>query len=147
MTVEFVKAISFAGLGWVLFLPIALMGIDILTGLINACWKEKNFESAKMRSGLAKKTGEIVTILIAVLFMYGMALPEYVLNFVSLYIIFMELMSVVENVDKLGFPWPKFIKDVINNVGTTIQNDDLATIKKKLSELEKQIPVTGDQKV
>lgn len=144
MTIEVIKSISFANLGWVLFLPLALMSLDILTGLVNACFKEKNFESAKMRSGLAKKTGEIVIIIMAVLFMYGMALPEYVLNFVSLYIIFMEFMSVVENTEKLGFPWPKFVKDVINNVNTTVQNDDLVTIKKKLEELEKQIPVTGN---
>ncbi|MBR2189577.1 MAG: phage holin family protein [Eubacterium sp.] len=129
------KTIHFASLTWLLILPMAMMAIDILTGLINA-WKQKDFQSALMRSGLAKKAGEILILVVGILFTYGMGLPSYILKLISLYIILMELMSVIENLDKLGAPLPKFVKDVINNVGTSVQNDDYQSLVRELKRLE-----------
>lgn len=106
---------------WVLFIPFALMAIDVITGVINA-WVEKNFESSKMRAGLGKKAGEIGILVVGELFSYGLSLPLVVMNCVSFYIIFMEFVSICENIDKLGVPIPKFVKDVINNVDDTLQN-------------------------
>lgn len=127
--------IHFVSLLWLLLIPVAMMGIDIITGLINA-WATNSFESAKMRAGLAKKCGEMVVILIGMMFTYGMSLPEYILKGVSAYIIFMELMSVMENLDKLGVPIPKFISKVLNNVDDALQNsEDVEEIKKELEEL------------
>jgi phage-related holin len=77
---EFIKTIHFASLTWILILPLSLMGIDVLTGLFNALWKEKNFKSSVMRSGLTKKVGEIAIILIGILFTYGMTLPLYIMK-------------------------------------------------------------------
>lgn len=136
--VDIVKEIHFASFSWLLLLPASMMAIDIITGLMYA-WSKKTFQSAKMRSGLVKKAGEMLVILIGVLFTYGMGIPIYILNFVSLYIIIMELMSVVENLDKLGVPLPKALKDVINNVGESLRNDDMAELMKKLKEAEKTI--------
>ena len=136
--VDIVKEIHFASFSWLLLLPASMMAIDIITGLMYA-WSKKTFQSAKMRSGLVKKAGEMLVILIGVLFTYGMGIPIYILNFVSLYIIIMELMSVVENLDKLGVPLPKALKDVINNVGESLRNDDIAELMKKLKEAEKTI--------
>ena len=133
-----IKTLHFASIVWLLFLPTAMMGIDIITGLLGA-WVAKDFQSTKMRAGLAKKAGELMIILIGILFTYGMELPDYILNFAALYIIIMELMSIVENLDKLGAPLPKVIKEVINNVGTAVQNDDYNELMKKLKEAEKVI--------
>ena len=92
--------------------------------------------SAKMRTGLAKKCGEILIILIGMMFMYGMNLPSYILTGISAYIIFMEFMSVMENLKKLGVPIPNFIAKVLNNVDESLKNDDYAEIKRKLEELQ-----------
>ena len=56
---------------------------------------------------------------------YGLFLPDAVMNCVSFYIIFMEFVSILENVDALGVPIPKFIKDVINNVDDQLQNNGI----------------------
>ena len=136
-----IKSLHFSSFVWLLILPPAMMGIDIITGLLGA-WVAKDFQSTKMRAGLAKKAGELMIILIGILFTYGMELPDYILNFAALYIIIMELMSIVENLDKLGAPLPKVIKDVINNVGTAVQNDDYDELMKKLKEAEKVIQVS-----
>ena len=134
--------LHFASMFWMLLLPTAMMGIDVITGLLWA-WVSKDFQSAKMRSGLAKKCGELVIILVGILLTYGMELPDYILTFVVLYIILMELMSIIENTEKLGAPWPEVIKEAINNAGNAAQNDDYTELIGKLREAEKAIEASN----
>ena len=130
------KEIHFQNMLWLLMIPVAMMAIDIITGLINA-WATNSFQSARMRTGLAKKCGEIIIILIGMMFTYGMNIPKYVLTGISIYIIFMELMSVMENLDKLGVPIPLFISKVLNNVDESLKTaEDYEELKKQLQELQ-----------
>ena len=132
---KILNEIHFASLTWLLLIPVAMMAIDIVTGLLYA-WSTKTFESAKMRTGLAKKCGEIMTIVIGMLFVYGTNIPTYILTGISAYIIFMELMSVLENLDKLGVPIPAFISKVLNNVDDALTNaEDVEELKKEIDEL------------
>lgn len=108
---------------WVLFIPLGLMAIDVLTGIIKA-WAHNDFKSAIMRAGLAKKAGEIMILVVGELVSYGMMLPDVIMNCISFYIIFMEVMSIMENADELGIPIPKFVRDVINNVDDQLQHGD-----------------------
>lgn len=111
---ELLQSIHFSSNIWALAIPFILMGIDIVTGLINA-WIKNIFASAKMRSGLGKKIGEAVIILLGELFFYGAGLPKQIMNGIIIYICFMELMSILENLDKLGVKLPKDIKTRLNN--------------------------------
>lgn len=136
---KFLSEIHFANLIWLLLIPVAMMAIDIVTGLLNA-WATKSFESAKMRTGLAKKCGEILTILIGMMFTYGMSIPKYILTGISVYIIFMELMSVLENLDKLGVPIPAFVSKVLNNVDETLQTaESVEELEKEIEELRELV--------
>lgn len=131
-----IKEIHFANMLWLLLIPVAMMAIDIVTGLINA-WATNSFQSARMRTGLAKKCGEIIIILIGMMFTYGMNLPRYILTGIAVYIIFMELMSVMENLKKLGVPIPAFISKVLNNVDETLKTaEDYEELKRQLEELK-----------
>ena len=131
-----IKEIHFANMLWLLLIPVAMMAIDIVTGLINA-WAPNSFQSARMRTGLAKKCGEIIIILIGMMFTYGMNLPKYILTGIAVYIIFMELMSVMENLKKLGVPIPAFISKVLNNVDETLKTaEDYEELKRQLEELK-----------
>ena len=121
--IDFVSQFRFRNELWVLFIPLALMAIDVVTGIIKA-WVNKDFKSAIMRTGLGKKAGEIVILVVGELVSYGLLLPIAVMNGVSFYIIFMEAVSILENLDKLGVPVPKFVKDAINNVDSTLQGND-----------------------
>lgn len=132
---KILNEIHFASMTWLLLIPAAMMAIDIVTGLLHA-WATESFMSAKMRTGLAKKCGEIVTIIIGMLFVYGTNIPSYILTGISAYIIFMELMSVMENLKKLGVPIPNFISKVLNNVDDSLKNDDYEEIKRKLEEIQ-----------
>lgn len=126
---DILKELHFTSDTWEVILPFALMGLDILTGTVYA-FINKCFQSSKMRAGLGKKVGEIVIIVIGELFSYGAGLPDYIINGVILYIVFMEFMSILENLDKLGVPIPKNIKKALNN----ISEDDIQKVVEKLKE-------------
>lgn len=104
---------------WLVMLPSILMALDVATGFINA-WAKNIIQSSIMRQGLARKFGELTVIAIGQLFFYGLGLPKYCVGFISFYIILMELVSIAENLDKLGVPIPKFIKKVLSNANKKI---------------------------
>ena len=118
---EFISQFHFRNELWVLFIPLGLMAIDVLSGIIKA-WAHNDFQSAIMRAGLAKKAGEIMILIVGELISFGLLLPDTIMNGVSFYIIFMEIMSIIENADELGIPIPGFIKDVINNANDQLQH-------------------------
>lgn len=134
----FFRGFHFKNEVWVLLLPLALMAGDIISGLLYA-WSRNTFKSKKMRSGLSKKAGEIMILVFGELFAFGMTLPTFVMNGISAYIIFMEIMSIAENLKKLDVPIPAFISKVLNTVDETLREDDVAEMLKKVSELETEV--------
>jgi toxin secretion/phage lysis holin len=131
--------ISFAGEEWKFVVPFALMVIDFLTGVIHA-WASGHLKSFKMREGLQKKFAEICILVIGVLFETGLGLPKYVLSGFSIYIIFMEMISICENLKKMGVPIPSFINKAFNSVNK-LQVDELTD-----DELKKLIALLKDDK-
>lgn len=118
---QIVSQFDFRNEWWVLFTPLIIMGVDIITGVVKA-WVNKNFEASIMRTGLGKKAGEVAILIVGELLSYALNLPDIVMDAVSFYIIFMEAMSIMENVNQLGIPIPKFVRDAINNANDQLQN-------------------------
>jgi len=58
---------------------------------------------------------------------------------ISLYIIYMELMSICENAKKMGAPLPGFVSKVLDTVDATLKEEDVTEAVKKIKELEKEI--------
>jgi phage-related holin len=58
------------------------------------------------------------------LFTYGMQLPNIFIKCVSLYIIFMEVVSIFENLDKMGVPIPRFVKKALRNASYKLEKED-----------------------
>lgn len=133
-TLNYLNSMQFTSTWWVLGFPTIMMGLDILTGLIYA-WISQTFDSSKMRSGLGKKFAELSYIVIGAIATISLSVPIYILNGIAFYIIFMELMSIIENCDKLGAPVPGFVKKVVNNINDSLSKDDLETIKEKLEKI------------
>ena len=106
------------------------MAIDILTGSLNA-WAKGDFKSFKMRQGLVKKCGEVTILGIGELFTIGMILPTYIMSGVSFYIIFMELISICENLQKMGVPIPKFIKKALSDTEKALEDKESVDSKKE----------------
>lgn len=123
---------------WMLLLPFCMIGLDFLTGLVYA-WASKTFKSSKMRTGLSKKVGEIAILVIGELFSYALGLPDYLMVFISMYICLMELMSIFENLDKMGVKIPKFVRDVVNNTDKALSEDDLTKLNEDAENLHSEI--------
>ncbi|MBQ6498068.1 MAG: phage holin family protein [Bacilli bacterium] len=110
---EIIKDLQFTHDYWAILLPCVLMIFDIVTGYYNA-WKKNEISSSKMRDGLGKKLAELVYIVISMLIASAFGVKA-IFYFISIYVIYMEFVSVVENCEKLGMKMPDNIKEKINN--------------------------------
>lgn len=140
--IEFVQSFEFRNDFWGLALPFFLIVIDVVLGTIGACTNE-DFKSSRMRRGLSKKAGEVTILVIGELFCFALRLPQYIMTFFSLYIIVMELSSIIENMGKLGVPIPKFIKGAVDEVNDQLNNEEYDVLVKRIEDLEKK---QGDKK-
>ena len=118
---------------WTVLIPIILMGVDIITGLTNA-WVKGEIKSSILRKGLAKKIGEMVVLLMGEVFLMGMNLPGGIMDGISIYIILMELISICENLAKLGVPIPKFIKNALAEAEDKIIEDEKEATEEETKE-------------
>lgn len=142
--IEVLKMIHFENETWKLVLPLILMGTDILTGLIKS-WVTKTFESSKMRSGLGKKIGEITILVLGIVFSVALGLPKYLMTGISIYIVFMEAMSVFENLERLNVPIPKFVSTALSSINHTINDeDDIEKIASSANTLKQDIGGKND---
>lgn len=110
---ELIQNIHFTNLWWAILAPMALIVLDVLTGLVIA-WRNGDFKSAIMRAGLSKKFGELIYIVIGILTKFALG-TELILYFTVGYICLMELSSLAENCDKLGVKMPEKLKEKLNN--------------------------------
>ena len=101
--------------------PLIFMLCDIVSGLAKA-YVQKNIISHKMRSGIIKKCGEMMIIILTAVVVYSVQWPHHIISVVSVYMILMEIISIMENLDEIGVPIPKWIENTINNVATDIDN-------------------------
>lgn len=101
--------------------PLIFMLCDIVTGLAKA-YVQKNIISSKMRSGIIKKCGEMMIIVLTAVVVYSVQWSHRIIAVVSVYMILMEIISIMENLDEIGVPIPKWIEKTINNVATDIDN-------------------------
>lgn len=110
---EYLQNLEFTSTIWVFILPLILMLIDIVTGYVNA-WRTRTIDSSKMRDGIGKKCAELVYILLGVLFKLAFGVNA-IMYFLVIYMCYMELNSIAENCDKLGFKLPDVIREKLNN--------------------------------
>lgn len=111
--------------------PLIFMLCDVVSGLAKA-YVQKNIISHKMRSGIIKKCGEMMIIVLTAVVVYSVQWPHQIIAIVSLYMILMEIISIMENLDGIGVPIPKWIEKTINNVAEDINDGDVAKMKSDL---------------
>lgn len=104
------NVIHFTNSWYILIVPLVLMGFDFLSGFLKA-WNAKNIQSSILRSGISKKFGEIIIIVLSLFLQYSIGLPKEISIFIAIYISIMEIISILENLEKLGVRIPKWIKE------------------------------------
>lgn len=135
---EVLSNLHFQNDWWTLLLPCVMIGIDFVTGLIYA-WASRTFQSSKMRTGLSKKAGELAILVVGEALSVALCLPKYIMAGVSIYIVIMELMSIFENLDRMGVPVPKAIRNVVNNTATTLTEKDYKEIAEQAVRINEEI--------
>ena len=76
----------------------------IFQATINSTW-----DSTKMRKGLFRKGGEMMVVVVSWLVGIAIPLDFNVAFFFSIYIVLMEAVSIIENLDLAGIPMPVWI--------------------------------------
>ena len=96
------------------------MVLDFATGIAKGYKTEGKPSSAKLRCGGFKKAGIVMVVLLS----YGLSLlftdsNRIIFNSVQCYYIYMELISILENLTELDVKLPKLLKMVLGKT-----NDD-----------------------
>lgn len=113
---------------WVFLLPVIAAGADILTGLLQA-GINGNYNSSVMRKGLYRKLGEIGCVILAYMVNVAISLPVNITAFVSVYIVIMEIISVLENLSAAGVPFPVWILAKLKKAADKLAQDPPGQIK------------------
>lgn len=119
--------ISYTHRFWVFLLPLVLMAADIVTGWIQAS-VNGTWDSTKMRKGLFRKSGELLIIIVAYVIYEAIALPVDVPCCISAYVVIMEVLSVLENLDQAGVPVPVWLTHRLKKAADALSTDDPAEV-------------------
>lgn len=106
--------IQFTSKYWVILLPVIAMAGDFITGYLNA-WIHHDIQSSKMRIGAAHKGAELLVLVLVWCIQQAIVLPMDITAVMAIYLVFMEVNSIMENLDKMGVPIPAFFKKRVNN--------------------------------
>jgi len=122
------------------------IGFDILFGLLQAL-TNKVFESRLMRTGLFHKLGEILAYIFGVacnitLPMINISLPFQLSSAITIYIVVMEIGSIVENLSKLSPAMGKYLGVIFKNLKPP---DDLPEVIAEEAEDDAGSPGAGDK--
>lgn len=123
MRTEITEEIHYSHSYWVFLLPLVMIASDIISGWVQATINS-TWDSTKMRKGLYRKTLEILAV--GVLWIFGIAFGIPVLPIgASLYVVLMESVSVLENLDLAGIPVPIWVvKRLKKTMQSMIEGDD-----------------------
>ncbi|HFK1543524.1 TPA: holin family protein [Bacillus cereus] len=95
---------------------IACVILDIITGMLKG-WRDNSFSSQRMREGFTTKIGYFIVIMLATMFDSLMPETAPLLRTVAVWFyIFVEGVSVLENLASLGVPIPQGIVDRLSQV-------------------------------
>lgn len=122
------EQIHFSSGYWMFLLPALAAGADILTGLLQA-GVNNCYNSSVMRKGLYRKLGELACVVLAYVVSVAIVLPINVTAFVSIYIVVMELISVLENLSAAGVPFPVWILKKLKKAADRLAKDPEEEVK------------------
>lgn len=97
---QIITSLNFTNIFWQGGATLIFMIADILSGVIQAIIN-KNLDSQKMREGLLRKMLLILVVILSFIFQYAFNIPA-ISKVVCIYLIVMEIISIMENLKKAG---------------------------------------------
>lgn len=110
-----------------------VMVIDYITGMISA-WHNSELSSKKGLFGIVKKLCYLALVCVGMgvdwLIYSGMVQIGITMNYtiffgilVAIWLIINELISILENLNRIGVPLPKFITAVVKKLKNTVETE------------------------
>lgn len=109
---DFIMNLDFSSMIWQISATLLFMVSDIVSGFISAIIT-KSVDSQKMREGILRKMLLLVVISLSFVFQYAFFNMTIISKFVCLYVIFMEIVSILENLSKAGIDFGK-LGEILN---------------------------------
>ena len=133
------QQIHYPSMLWTFLLPAVAAATDILTGLLQA-GVNNSYNSSVMRKGLYRKLGELACVILAYVCSVAISLPVNITAAVSIYIVIMEIISVLENLSAAGVPFPKWVLRKLKKAADKLAEDPEEKIEQtpKSGENEKE---------
>lgn len=97
---QIINSLNFSSLLWQVIGTFIFMLADVISGFISAVI-QKNVDSQKMREGLLRKILLIMIIALSFIVQYTFGITS-ISKVVCIYIIVMEVISIMENIKKAG---------------------------------------------
>lgn len=118
---DIISKIHYTNNRWIILLPAIAALFDVLTGFIQAQINgTKN--SSVMRKGLYRKAAELLLILFVMVVCLALSFPIQVAAVVSFYVVWMESLSIAENLKAAGVPIPAWITQKASEINNQIEN-------------------------
>ena len=125
-------AVYFNALAVPLIVLLVMMIIDYISGM-SAAWREGTLSSKKGIDGVIKKVGYMALVAVAMgvdyLIFTGFAAVNVSVGFnmlfgvlVAVWLIINEMISILENLSRLGVPIPAFLSKVVKKLKITADN-------------------------
>lgn len=120
-----------------LLIPLAIMliamAIDYITGLIKA-YMTKELSSKKGMLGIFKKFAYILVVVVGIIadYLCKLFIAEFDINFtftipiallLAIWLTINELISILENLNAINVPMPKFLQTLISKLKNTVEEN------------------------
>lgn len=120
-----------------LLIPLAIMliamAIDYITGLIKA-YVLKELSSKKGMAGIFKKFAYILVVVVGIIadYLCKLFIAEFDINFtftipiallLAIWLTINELISILENLNSINIPMPKFLQALISKLKNTVEEN------------------------
>lgn len=100
--------------GVLLWVVLAFIVADFVTGIMKAYKKDRRVNSSKLRDGGFKKSGIIFVIILGYVLSVLFSDENFVIyHAVQAYYIYTELISILENLEELGVRLPKILENIL----------------------------------
>lgn len=94
------KNLSFVSFSWQLITPLLFMICDVISGVIQAIINN-DLDSKIMRQGLLRKGQILLVLFLSIILEHAFGITA-ISKTIAIYIVVMELISILENVQKSG---------------------------------------------
>ena len=112
---------------------IVSMIVDYATGM-SAAWCNSELSSKKGAKGIVKKVSYLALVVVAMMIDWliyqglqqinvNMEYSVFFAVLVAIWLIINELISILENLSKIGVPIPKFMTKIIEKIKITVEED------------------------